>query len=415
MAPEGRGYDRSFQVPWGPVLATLLVTIGVTHAFGARRRSIVDAPPPAAAFGAPQSSEADPQQGAPVSAPSESVAEPREMAAPSALPLAAASPEVAHAAPAPETSGAPAMPVPPPSSLAIAPSPFAEAPAAVDPGPARREMVAPSANPIQSVFDAPGDPAPPSEPERQPAPPVAVPSLTSSAFDDEDLADDHPVDDEGRSPTRASTKTIASIEILSRESEAPMRLHTMALLATASFAGSSTAYADARAATLAQTSPTPGATISSRLGTPRGLPPVPASRIRSNVDLWSLRDSPPAPGVSLLASGQWVPVRDGRWIWIAYGESSRGTALSPAPVYQYTYAPASGWRRAAVTDAPGSLASARNPFADLGPLSGTPALSFGPTHPVRKHHGARSKAPKVSAEPASPGPVVGGAAAQHAR
>jgi hypothetical protein len=71
-----------------------------------------------------------------------------------------------------------------------------------------------------------------------------------------------------------------------------------------------------------------------RAPTPAEVLAVPSLPAASQVAPWSARQGSQPTGIALLASGQWMPVRDGRWLWIAYDQDSERTAPSFLAAYQ---------------------------------------------------------------------------------
>ena len=107
------------------------------------------------------------------------------------------------------------------------------------------------------------------------------------------------------------------------------------------------------------------------------VPTLPAAQ---QVAPWSAREIPQPTGIALLASGQWIPVRDGRWVWIAYDQDSERAASSLVAAYQYTYYLGIGWRRVVAGAGPDPAFFVRTPFV----FAGTPALGFGSMGPARQ-------------------------------
>lgn len=186
-----------------------------------------------------------------------------------------------------------------------------------------------------------------------------------------------------------------------------MQRPAMIVLATVCVAGSSIAHANVPSPTpvelISHSHATPA---SSGVSTPTAILTLPDAPTRTKVGLWPAPQSSQAVGALLLASGQWVPVRDGVWLWIAYDQPAKYAAHPSGLVYQYTYYPALGWRSAVAPDAPGSAPLARSPFADLGALGGTPALGLGAARPhsrpfLRVRRPAQPERPDLSADPGS--------------
>jgi hypothetical protein len=154
-----------------------------------------------------------------------------------------------------------------------------------------------------------------------------------------------------------------------------MRLQTMTVLAVVCLAGSS-ARADApMLASARATSTSPTVSAPSRAPMPAEILALPSTRPASRLALWSARETSQPTGIALLTSGQWIPVRDGRLLWIAHDQDSERAAQSVA--YQYTYYPTIGWRRVVASGGLDQALLVRTPFGEFGALGGTPALGLG--------------------------------------
>jgi hypothetical protein len=90
-----------------------------------------------------------------------------------------------------------------------------------------------------------------------------------------------------------------------------MRPQTMTVLALMCLAGSS-----------------PAVSAAWRAPMPSEIPAAQSLPAATQAAVWFAGETALPTGVALLASGQWMPVRDGRWLWIAYDQGSERAAPS---------------------------------------------------------------------------------------
>jgi hypothetical protein len=135
-----------------------------------------------------------------------------------------------------------------------------------------------------------------------------------------------------------------------------MRPQTMTVLALMCLAGSS-----------------PAVSAAWRAPMPSEIPAAQSLPAATQAAVWFAGETALPTGVALLASGQWMPVRDGRWLWIAYDQGSERAAPSFVVAYEYTYYLGIGWRRVVAGAGPDPALFVHTPVV----FGGTPALGFG--------------------------------------